>query len=177
MSRLLEWSRTGTAAACARPTGAYANCLAASATCGAFLRDAGIECGLMHLTGSRREFGSGAGRWPYYDHARLQHWTVRAGDWSIDWTARQFEHRAAWPVVERVETLAQFWRHVEEWACPRCPRLVSDDRHLALAPATLHRRHRALARASGGLGPFPDPRHDGTTALVRLCACEPVSRA
>jgi hypothetical protein len=98
---------------------------------------------------------------------------VRTGPWSIDWSARQFRRRAAWPVVEPVAALAERWGRVDDWACPRCPQVVADERHQELAPAGLHREHRMLARSSEGRGPFRDPRHEGTAPLVRLCACSP----
>ena len=94
---------------------------------------------------------------------------------STDRQARQFRPRAAWPQVEHVEILATRWRLVEDWVCPTCPELVADARHMELTPAGLGREHSALARASGGRGPFPDPRHDDTPALTLLCACAPAS--
>jgi hypothetical protein len=171
----LEWisdfERTEPARACTRPRGAYANCLAVSTRCAQWLRARGVECGLLHLAGSLEPSPRGAGRWPDCDPADTEHWTVRVGDWSIDWTARQFRPHAQCPEVKRVDALWARWRLVEDWACHRCPDLVTDPRHLALTPAGLEREHRALARASGGRGPFPDPRHDDTPALVKLCAC------
>jgi hypothetical protein len=172
-----DFERTAAARACDRPAGAYANCLALSARCGQWLRDNGVECGMLHMAGSRRAFSRGAGRWPFTDPAETQHWTVRVGDWSIDWTARQFRPRARLPEVEHVDALPLRWLLVEDWACPRCPELVADARHLELTPAGLDREHRALARASAGRGPFPDPRHDDTPALVMLCACAPAVAA
>jgi hypothetical protein len=168
---LHEYERTDAARACRHPAGAYANCLALSVRCALWLRSRGVACGLMHLAGSLEPFSRAAGRWPFCDPADTQHWTVGAGDWSIDWTARQFRARAPWPEVERVAALAARWRLVEVWACDRCPQLVADQRHLELTPPGLDREHRALARATGGRGPFHDPRHDGTAALVKLCAC------
>ena len=168
---VLDFSQTEPARACQRPAGAYANCLAVSARCALWLRGRGVECGLLHMAGAERCCSGGAGRWPFTDPAETQHWTVRVGDWSVDWTARQFRPRARWPQVERVDALAGSWAMVEEWACPACPVLVADPRHMELTPAGLGRAHRALARASGGRGPFPDPRHDDSPALVVLCAC------
>jgi hypothetical protein len=177
----LEWVRgfetTEPARACERPAGAYANCLAVSAQCAQWLRGRGVECGLLHMAGSLEPFPRGAGRWPFCDPADTQHWTVRVGEWSVDWTARQFRPRARRPQVDRVEALVTRWRLVEDWACPRCTELVADPRHLELAPAGLGREHRALARASGGRGPFPDARHDDTPALVLPCACAPAVAA
>jgi hypothetical protein len=167
-----EFAGTETARACARPAGAYANCLAASALCARWLRANGVACGLLHLAGSRTELRGRVGRWPVCDPAGVEHWTIWSGPWSIDWTARQFRRDAPWPLVEPIEALAVRWRTVEVWACERCPEVLGDERHAALAPAALHREHRAIARASGGVGPFPDPRHDGTTPLVRLCLCD-----
>jgi len=172
-SLLREFEQTDAARAAQGSTGAYANCLALSARCAQALRTRGVECGLLHLAGSLEAFPEGAGRWPLCDPADTQHWTVRAGDWSIDWTARQFRAQAQWPEVLRVEALVTRWRLVEDWACHRCPDLVAHLRHLELTPAGLDREHRALARASGGRGPFPDPRHDDTPALLKLCACAP----
>jgi hypothetical protein len=175
----LDWVQdfrlTEPARACERPAGAYANCLAVSARCVLWLRARGIDCGLLHMAGSAQRFGRGAGRWPFTDPAETEHWTVRVGDWSIDWTARQFRPRAAWPQVDHVGALTTRWRLVEDWVCPTCPELVADARHMELTPAGLGREHRALARACGGRGPFPDPRHDDTPALVVLCACAPAS--
>jgi len=168
---LREYEATDPARACKRSTGAYANCLAVSARCAHWLRARGVACGLMHLAGSLEPFPQAAGRWPFCDPADIQHWTVGVGDWSVDWTARQFRARARWPEVERVDALAARWRLVEVWACDSCPQLVADQRHLELTPAGLEREHRALAQASSGRGPFGDPRHDDTPALVKLCAC------
>ena len=168
---LADFARTDAAQACARPTGAYANCLALSALCARRLRASGVECGLVHLAGCRTDLRGAVGRWPYCDPAGIEHWTVRVGGWSVDWTARQFRRRAPWPLVEPVDALHDRFSLVEDWACERCAEVLGDERHAALAPRSLHRRHRAIARASGGLGPFADPRHDGTAALVRLCAC------
>jgi hypothetical protein len=172
-----EFARTAVAQACARPAGAYANCLAASALCAVWLRENGVESGLLHLSGSRGSLGAGAGRWPFYAPAQVEHWTVRAGPWSIDWTARQFYRRASWPAVDLADSLATRWLRVDDWACHRCPQLVSDERHQALAPPTLHREHRILAHASDGRGPFRDPRHDDSAPLIRLCACPPAAPA
>jgi hypothetical protein len=168
---LREFGRGDAARACAHPAGAYANCLAVSALCADLLRARDVASGLLHLAASSEPCPRGAGRWPFCDPADTQHWTVRVGDWSIDWSARQFRRRAAWPEVQRVEALAARWGLVEDWACHRCPRLVADVRHLQLMPAGIEREHRALAQSSGGRGPFGDPRHDETPALVRLCAC------
>src|SRR5215218_1742832 len=129
---LAEWARTDVARACAHSAGAYANCLAASVACARWLRGEGVECGLLHLTGILDPVARSAGRWPFCDPARAQHWTVRAGDWSIDWTARQFRRRAPWPLVEPVGGLSGRWRVVDDWACPRCPELFSDVRHYEL---------------------------------------------
>jgi len=174
-SLLRDFAATDAARACAEPHGAYANCLAASALCARWLRERGVESGLLHLSGSLEPFDASAGRWPFYEPAQLEHWTVRAGAWSIDWTARQFSASAAWPAVERVEALTERWGRVDDWACHRCPELVSDERHQALAPAALEREHRevAIARAGGRSNPFHDPRHDDSAPLVRLCACPP----
>ena len=170
-SQLDEFGRSETARACEHPAGAYANCLAVSGLCAQRLRDRGVPCGLLHLAGSREACAGGAGRWPFCDPADTQHWTVRVAGWSIDWTARQFRAEARWPEIETVDALPIRWRLVEDWACERCAQLVVDPRHLELTPAGLDREHRTVARASRGRGPFADPRHDGTPALVRLCAC------
>ena len=166
-----EFRRSSAARACADPQRAYANCLALSALCAQRLRAAGVACGLLHLAGSRDSLTNAAGRWPYCDPAGLQHWTVAVGAWSIDWTARQFAAAAAWPDVRPIEELTASWGVVEPWACERCEPLVAHRLHLELAPAWLESAHRAIARASAGRGPFPDPRHDTTPPLVKPCAC------
>jgi hypothetical protein len=166
-----DFRLTEPARACERSAGAYANCLAVSGRCALWLRERGVACGLLHMAGSRQQFRSGAGRWPFTDPAQTEHWTVRVGDWSVDWTARQFRPRGAWPQVDHVGALASRWRLVEDWACPTCAELVADARHMELTPAGLGRMHRAIARATGGRGPFPDPRHDDPPALAPLCAC------
>jgi hypothetical protein len=168
---VLDFQATEAARACERSAGAYANCLAVSARCALWLRERGVECGLLHMAGSARRFRHGAGRWPFTDPAETQHWTVCVGDWSVDWTARQFRPRARWPEVEHVDALAASWALVEDWACATCPELVADSRHMELTPPGLGRAHRALARASGGRGPFLDPRHDDTPSLAMMCAC------
>jgi hypothetical protein len=172
-SLLREFEQTGPARACGGAAGAYANCLAVSTRCAYWLRERGVPCGLLRLAGSRDPFPDGAGRWPFCDPAKTEHWTVRVDRWSIDWTARQFNPRAQWPQIEQVDALAARWLAAEDWACHRCPRLFIDARHLELTPAGLDREHSALAQASRGRGPFRDPRHDGTPALVKLCTCGP----
>jgi hypothetical protein len=174
---LRAFEEADAARACEQPAGAYANCLALSARCAAWLRERGVACGLLHLAGSLEPLPHGAGRWPFCDPADTQHWTVRVGDWSIDWTARQFRAGARCPEVEHVDALAARWLLVEDWACERCPRLVADPLHLELTPAGLDREHREVAQATGGRGPFRDPRHDDTPALVRLCECTPAGAA
>jgi hypothetical protein len=168
-----EFRKTAAARVCKRPAGAYANCLALSVRCALWLRERGVECWLLHMTGAPERFGSGAGRWPFTDPAATQHWTVRVGDRSVDWTARQFRPGAGWPEVAHVDAVAASWALVEDWACPRCPELVADPLHMELTPAGLEREHRAVARATDGLGPFPDPRHDDTPPLVTMCSCAP----
>jgi hypothetical protein len=44
--------------------------------------------------------------------------------------------------------------------------------HRELAPSSLEQEHRAVARATSGRGPFPDPRHDGTPDPKSLCTCD-----
>jgi hypothetical protein len=162
---------TGAARTCATPEGAYANCLALSARYAAWLRDLGVPAGILVMRGSRGAFPSAAGRWPGCDREGYAHWVTFSGDRCVDWTWRQFEPGASWPVVAPVAALADVWHEVAVWACEECPDLVADRRHLALAPAEMHAEHRALARATGGAGPFPDPRHDTSSALVPLCCC------
>jgi hypothetical protein len=169
---LREFARTEPARACEQPAGAYANCLALSVRCAEWLRAEGIECGLLRFSGSLTEFPQGSGRWPFHDPLEISHWTVRVGPWSIDWTARQFRPQSDWPAVERVDSLSGRWSLSELWACHRCPELVAHPSHRELAPAGMERAHREVARATGGRGPFADPRHDGTPALAPLCACD-----
>ena len=91
LATLLEdFATTDCARVCADSAGAYANCLAVSVDCAEWLRARGVECGLLCLAGSREPFPEGSGRWPFFDSRAIRHWTVRAGDWSIDWSARQF---------------------------------------------------------------------------------------
>jgi hypothetical protein len=168
---LREFGRTDHASACADPAGAYANCLAASARCAEWLRAQGIACGLLMASGSLEPFPDGAGRWPFCEPLECRHWTVRAGSWSIDWTARQFRPRAEWPELSEVASLAARWRLTADWACVRCPELLTHPRHGELAPASLERAHRDIARATRGRGPFPDSRHDGTPDLLSPCDC------
>ena len=171
---LHEFADTDLAGACAEPDGAYANCLAVSATCAAWLRARDVRCGLLKMTGSRHAFAEAAGRWPYCDPAGVEHWTVAVDGESVDWSARQFDPAAAWPEIQPVGALAARWRAVEQWACERCTQLVADPRHVELAPATLAAEHRARARDSAGRGPFPDPRHvRDESPLAPLCACAP----
>ena len=162
---------TGAARACATPEGAYANCLALSARYAAWLRDAGLPAGLLAMRGSRAAFPSAAGRWPGCDPEDYSHWVTFSGEHCVDWTWRQFDREAAWPIVLPVDALTGAWHEVRVWACATCPDLVADPLHQALAPADMHAEHRALARATGGAGPFPDPRHDTTPALVPMCSC------
>jgi hypothetical protein len=169
---LQEFAPVEPARLCADPAGAYANCLAVSVECAEWLRARGVECGLLLLSGSRAPFPEGSGRWPLFDPLAIRHWTVRAGDWSIDWSARQFRPQADWPDVRRVDSLAAHWHLTQDWACPRCPELVAHPLHRALSPGDLERVHRELTHASGGRGPFADERHDVTPALEALCACE-----
>jgi hypothetical protein len=170
---LREFARTEHARACADSARAYANCLAASVRCAEWLRARGIACGMIMFAASLEPFPEGSGRWPFCDPLECRHWTVRAGEWSIDWTARQFRPRADWPDVRPVDFLAAQWRTTADWACARCPELVAHPRHCELAPPLLERAHREIARATRGGGPFPDPRHDGTPDLpLALCACD-----
>ena len=162
---------TGAARACATPAGAYANCLALSARYAAWLRARGEPAGLLALRGSRAAFPGAAGRWPHCDLSGYAHWVTASGGWAVDWTLRQFDPAAGWPVVTPVAVLADGWDAVEVWACERCPDLVADPRHQVLAPPALHAEHRALAEATDGAGPFPDPRHDRTAPLVPMCRC------
>ena len=167
---------TSAARACITPEGAYANCLALSGRYTAWLRDAGVPAGMLVLRGSRTAFPAAAGRWPACDPAGYAHWVTLSGDVCVDWTWRQFEPGAAWPLVSSVAALAEAWVDVRVWACDRCPELVADPRHLGLTPAGLHAEHRALAEESGGAGPYPDPRHpEDAGPLVPLCSCGPGS--
>jgi len=169
---LREFALTAPARACADPAGAYANCLAVSARCAEWLRTQSVECELVRFSGSRERFPEASGRWPFCDPDTIGHWTVRVGPWSIDWTARQFSPRADWPAVKPVDSLAADWSMMKVWACRRCPELVVHPLHRELAPSGLEPQHRALARATRGRGPFPDPRHDGTPDPKTLCRCD-----
>jgi len=174
LARLLrEFAQTDAARLCEHPAGAYANCLAVSVRCAEWLRAHGIECGLLHLAGSRAPFPQASGRWPFCDPREFRHWTVSAGPWSIDWSARQFEPQADWPDVRRADSLPARWELAEVWACHRCPELVADPRHLEFSPSDLERAHRDVGRATGGRGPFADRRHDGPPGLVSPCGCDP----
>ena len=174
---LREFALTEAARACEDPAGAYANCLAVSARCGEWLQARDVDFDLLRSSGSRTRFPEGSGRWPFYDGLAIRHWTVRVGPWSVDWTARQFRPDTDWPEVKRVDSLAAEWSETEVWACHRCPELVPHPLHRELAPSSLEREHREIAHATRGLGPFLDPRHEGTPPLVTLCACAaPVPR-
>jgi hypothetical protein len=166
-----EFAATDIARACARPDGAYANCLAVSATFAGWLRERGVACGLLRLSSSMWPFTAATGRWPFCDPAAVAHWTVAVHGASVDWSARQFDPAAAWPDTLPIAELAARWRTVQSWACERCPDLVADSRHREAAPDWLVAQHRSLARGTGGRGPFPDPRHDDSAPLVALCAC------
>lgn len=171
---LRGFADTEVARACSSPDGAYANCLAASAACAAWLRAHEVRCGLMKVVGSRQAFPRAAGRWPYCDPAGFTHWTVVVDGRSVDWTARQFQPTAAWPEILPLAALAERWQGVEAWVCERCPELVAEPRHLEMAPAELAAVHRERARESAGCGPFPDPRHPrDERPLDPLCACVP----
>lgn len=170
---LRNFATVAVARSCADTAGAYANCLAVSVECAEWLRARGVECGLLRLAGSREPFPEGSGRWPYFDPLAIRHWTVRAGEWSVDWSARQFRPQAGWPDVRHVDSLGARWHEIEDWACPRCPELVAHPLHRAFSPGDLERSHRELSRATHGRGPFADLRHDMTPALVALCACAP----
>jgi hypothetical protein len=162
---------TSAARTCATPEGAYANCLALSARYAAWLRDRGEPAGLLALRGSRSAFPAAAGRWPFCDPGAHAHWVTASAGWAVDWTFRQFDPGSAWPSVVPVAALADRWREVELWACEGCADLLADPRHGELTPAGLHAQHAALARATAGAGPFPDPRHDDTAPLAPLCRC------
>ena len=174
---LREFARTAPARACFEPAGAYANCLALSALCVEWLRSQGVGCGMLRHTGSVCRFPQGAGRWPFVDERTIRHWTVHAGAWSVDWTARQFRPDADLPEVEHVESLSERWSLTEVWACERCSELLTHPLHRELTPAWLEQAHLEVARATGGAGPFADPRHDATGELLLLCACEPAALA
>jgi hypothetical protein len=156
---------------CASPAGAYANCLAMSARFTEWLRARGVAAGILHLTGMKAPLDAGAaGRWPACDPSTFQHWTTLVGDAAVDWTARQFDPAAPVPTVAPAAELTEGWNEAEVWACEHCDRLVDDDAHADMAPAGLDTEHAALARATAGTGPFPDPRHDTTAPLTRICA-------
>ena len=110
------------------------------------------------------------------DERTIRHWTVRAGAWSVDWTARQFRPDADWPEVERIDALDARWSQTVIWACERCPELLAHALHRELTPAWLERAHLEVARTTAGAGPFEDPRHDTTGELLPLCACAAESR-
>ena len=71
-----EFRETKEALACRSPQGAYANCYAASVHFARFLRLRNVECGLLHVSGSKAVMSLGAGRWPWVDQRRLEHWVV-----------------------------------------------------------------------------------------------------
>ena len=123
------------------------------------------------MRGSRAAFPAAAGRWPLCEPESYTHWVTVSGDWAVDWTWRQFDPASAWPAVLPAELAAAAWLESAVWACDRCPELVGDPRHQDLAPLAMAAEHLAVARATAGTGPFPDPRHDDTPALVALCAC------
>lgn len=152
------------------PDEAYANCLAVSARFAQWLRDRDVPAGLLHLRGLRGELPPGAaGRWPHCDPAAFEHWTTAVGDESVDWTGRQFDPAAAAPSVVPVARLAERWDEVQTWACEHCERLVDDPVHADLAPPPMAAEHAAIARRTGGAGPFPDPRHVDSAPLRRIC--------
>jgi hypothetical protein len=136
-----------------------------------WLRDRGEPAALFRLARSRSAFPAAAGRWPLCDPRGYTHWVTVSGDCAVDWTWRQFEPDAPWPVVVPVDALLAGWHEASLWACEDCPELVADRRHQELAPAAMFAEHHAIARATGGAGPFPDPRHDHTAALEPLCSC------
>lgn len=148
------------------PDGAYANCFAASARLADGLRDRGVRCGLLRVTGARADMAGAAGRWPWVPPAGMAHWVVRVGDRAVCVTARQFDRDAPVPLIEPLEDLAGRWERVESWACEDCPRLWVDDRHVEMAPPELVVEHREASRASAGRGPFPDPRHLDSAELA-----------
>jgi len=164
---------TSAARACATPAGAYANCLALSVRYALWLRERGEPAGLLAMRGSRAAFPSAAGRWPLCEPESYTHWVTVSGDWAVDWTWRQFDPASAWPAVLPAEVAAGAWLESAVWACDRCPELVGHPRHQDLAPLAMAGEHLAIARTTAGAGPFPDPRHDHTPALVALCACAP----
>jgi hypothetical protein len=168
---LESFAATPTAAACATPAGAYANCYAISIACARHLRQLGVACALLQVEGMRVAPSRAAGRWPWADHTRYQHWAVLAGGWVIDWSARQFDSDAAWPLVCPQDAYTVSWVGSQVWACELCVDVCGDERHASIID--LDAVHRSIALQSAGVGPYPDPRHDGTTPLERVCRCPP----
>ena len=160
---------TGAARACATPEGAYANCLALSAGYDAWLREAGVPAGMSRCAGAGR-VPLGRGPLALCDPEGHAHWVVFSGDCCVDWTWRQFEPVPGGRPLRCLSTRwAERWREVTVWACeslPRVRRRPSATRRRA--PIGLHAEHRAIAHATGGAGPFPDPRHDHTPPLAPM---------
>jgi hypothetical protein len=154
---------------CVTPRGAYANCLALSGRFAAWLRSRGVLCSMVRAAGYRGSLDTAAGRWPHADPRSFEHWITVVDGFAIDWTARQFDPEAAWPSVTPVADLRAAWEQVDCWSCAEVAGLVNDPVHLELAPPRMDVAHRRIARATAGAGPYPDPRHVDSAALMSLC--------
>ncbi len=147
-------------------------CLAVSAQFAQWLREKKIRAGLLHLSGMRNNLADGAsGRWPFTDRSTFGHWTVLVGEWSIDFTGKQFDPTVPTPLIVTVDSLKNDWDLVEVWACESCDRLVDDAIHADLAPLEMAEEHRNIAQRTQGEGPFPDPRHMTSASLCKICNC------
>lgn len=141
---------------CRTPQGAYANCLAVSAAFSQQARELGLAAGLVELRFSARWEGRGAGRWPFVLPGSHSHWVSLLGEETVDWTARQFQANAAYPLISSPACLREEWGEVILWACPHS-RLIQEKEHLRPAPLEMEETHRILG--STGTGLYPDPRH------------------
>lgn len=160
---------TPEARAGATPAGAYANCYALSVAFARWLHERNVRCQILHLVGSRKPLPDAVGRWALCDPATAQHWAVRVGRWTVDWTARQFSPQADFPCVKSRRRLEREWLLIDKWACAGCI-TTADERHLALASPALYEEHYSAATSTAGAGPFPDSRHDLTAPLLKTCA-------
>jgi hypothetical protein len=157
-SALERFARRTDARVCASSHGAYANDLAMSARFVRALRDERIAARLLLLEARQAAAPAAQGRWAHTRPGDVTHVVAAVREMAVDWTARQLDPAAPFPLVCRVGDLLEHWSRVRRWSCERCGRVVEDLAHLSLAAPGLAELHRFAAVKTAGAGPYTDRR-------------------